>query len=155
MKENPLSKQTILPSRLSDLGEYSLSIPDLPPDIFYLSNFCYSTEILHLSLIWRLSVDQVSSLLKDCGLWLAYGRGKKELMGEGDTKRIAAVKPRVSMAQPERVAIRGGTLGIGNTSLEESSGGTSSILIPSICLPFAAAAQGELMKIWCHCTPLF
>lgn len=74
-------------------------------------------------------------------------------MGEGDTKRIAAVKPRVSMAQPERVAITGGTLGIGNTSLEESSGEKSSILIPSICLPFTAASD-DIRKVdgrsWCR-----
>lgn len=89
------------------------------------------------------------SVLSAQGLWslTCLWKGKERTDGGRDTKRIAVVKPRVSMAQPERVAIREGTLGIGNTSLEESSGGKSSILIPSICLPFTAAAQGELMKI--------
>lgn len=69
------------------------------------------------------------------------------MMGQGDTKRVAVVKPRVGMAQPERVVITGKTLGIGSTSLKESSGGKGSILRPSICFTFTAAAQRELMKI--------
>lgn len=39
--------------------------------------------------------------------------------------------------------------------LEESSGGRDSFLRHSLCLPFTAAAQVQLMKICHHCAPLF
>lgn len=59
---NSLYYLTIQSSRLNDLWEYAVSIPDLHPDI-YLSSFCYCTEILHLSRIWRLPVSSEPSLL--------------------------------------------------------------------------------------------
>lgn len=57
------------------------------------------------------------------------------MMGQGHTKKIAVVKTMVGMEQPERIAVTGRTLGIGNTSLEESSGRKGSNLRPASAFP--------------------
>lgn len=53
------------------------------PDICYLSNFCYSTEMLHLCLICILSVFSEPSLLSAQWLWslACLWRGKERIDG--------------------------------------------------------------------------